>query len=177
MSITAEDIVFEIIVPACSILNACNLSAVTLLAATCAQETNMGSALVQDGLEFWKNGGVRKGGLGIFQMEEPTHDDIWKNFIAFKPSLRNQLKSYYPTIDASIMIYDMQYAAIMARLQYYRVSEAIPEASDLNGLANYYLDHYNTANGAATRDEFIANYNHYAATAVTTYATYKGTYP
>ena len=55
-----------------------NHTAVNLLLGTCAQESRMGTYVHQLG-----NGPA----LGIYQIEPATHNDIWANFLKYKPAL------------------------------------------------------------------------------------------
>ncbi|MDR9502667.1 MAG: hypothetical protein RI601_12795, partial [Desulfurivibrionaceae bacterium] len=54
--------------------------------------------------------------------------------------------------------FDLAYQIIMARLQYLRVPDALPDHFDIAGLAAYWKQHYNTPAGRGTVDEFIKNY-------------------
>ena len=49
----------------------------------------------------------------------------------------------------------------MCRVHYYRVSEALPEENDIEGMARYWKKYYNTPLGAGTEEEFIHNYKEY----------------
>ena len=125
--------------------------AVELMMFTCAVESLGGTYLKQ----------VKGPALGIYQMEPDTYNDIWQNFIKSKHSLMMMLLSnfqvtFMPPEDR--IVYDLRFATAMTRIHYQRVLEAIPDASDVVGLWNYYKKHYNCLNGAAVKDEAIAKY-------------------
>lgn len=98
--------------------------------------------------------------LGIFQMEPRTHDDIWDNFLKYKPALASHVKAYGRL--AQQLPGDLYYACAMARVHYLRVSERLPSAMDVEGLAQYWKDHYNTHLGAGQPHEAASNYRRFA---------------
>lgn len=98
--------------------------------------------------------------LGIFQMEPATHDDIWANWLKYKPTLAGKLARYGH--EARALPGNLYYATAMARIHYRRRPEALPSAMDERGLAQYWKDHYNTHLGAGTADKAIQNYRKYA---------------
>jgi len=130
-------------------------AAENLLMGTAAQESRMGMYLKQLG------GGPA---LGVFQMEPATHDDIWINFVRFKPSLADLLRKVagvghgrHPQAD--LMIGNLYYAAAMARVHYLRRPEALPPAGDVDALGQYWKNFYNTFLGKGTVEEFVENYH------------------
>lgn len=129
-------------------------SAENLLMGTAAQESRMGQYLTQLG-----NGPAR----GIFQMEPNTLHDIQVNFLKYKPSLAELAEQHKaPALsDASNLICNLAYAALMCRIHYFRVREALPADDDLHGLARYWKRYYNTSLGKGTESEFIENYHRY----------------
>jgi hypothetical protein len=130
-------------------------AAIRLLMGTAAQESGFGTYVRQLG------GGPA---LGIYQMEPATHDDIWLNFITNRRELAYQISIELDyDMHADRLVYDLRYATIMARLHYYRVPQALPDADDTDGLANYWKSFYNSHLGAGTVDEFHHNYLRYVA--------------
>jgi hypothetical protein len=92
-----------------------------LLIATCAQESTMGVHLHQTG---------RGPALGIYQMEPATIDDLFGNFIMgsarFKPAIDACM---IPGIDIKDqIIWNLGFATVVARLNYYRVREPLPKS-------------------------------------------------
>jgi len=102
--------------------------------------------------------------LGLFQMETATHDDCWNNFLKFRVQLANRVKQ---TLDpgqnaqAAVMKVNDRYAAAMCRVRYMRVSAALPSGDDIEAVANYWKEHYNTPLGAGTPEEFISKWGQY----------------
>lgn len=121
-----------------------------LLMATCAQESRLG---------FYRHQ-VNGPALGIFQMEPEDHDDIWKNYLAYHPALGSALSRIANQLApaASDLQFNDPYAIAMCRIHYERAPGALPAAADLTGLWNYYKQHYNTPQGAATYEQFVNNY-------------------
>lgn len=134
-------------------------SAVELLMLTSAQESHLGRYLWQKGFEMNTN----RGALGVFQMETLTHDDIHENYLKYKPDILNKIKdiSGIERISAEMLIYNLKYAVCMTRIHYLRVSEPLPDGSNIKTLANYWKKYYNTEKGKGTPDEAIKNYNRF----------------
>lgn len=146
-----------IIVPTLTALAMYSPSAVNLLLGTCAQESQLGHYLVQQGIAF-------KGGIGIFQMQVPTYNNIWDKQIAINAPIRARIKlllGYENRPPAERMATDLVLATIMARLLYYGISLPLPAADDIKGLAAFYKRWFNTYSGKATEQEFIENYQKY----------------
>jgi hypothetical protein len=126
--------------------------AMELLVFTCAVESNGGTYLKQ----------TKGPALGIYQMEPETHNDIWQNYIKFKNNILVILSASFGLVhipSEDRLIYDLRYATVMARLHYERVAKKLPEASDVEGLWNYYKNFYNTSYGAADKDHAIEKYS------------------
>lgn len=126
-----------------------------LLIATMAHESKGGQFLHQE----------HGPALGPFQMEPATHDDLWKHskwmnyYGHIKPT--NIIDGPQP---ASTMIWNLYYATIMARIFYFCTPDVIPNAGDIEGIWKLYKQKWNTTLGAATRNEFLANYWAYVKT-------------
>ena len=144
-----------VIVPALTALGMFNPNAVNLLLGTAAQESNLGHYIVQQGIGF-------KGGIGIYQMEALTYNNIWdrqiENNIALKAKIR-LLLGYAGRPEVNRMATDLLLATVMCRLYYYAVPKPLPQ--DLPSMAAFWKLHYNTVLGAGTEEEFIENYNKY----------------
>jgi hypothetical protein len=101
---------------------------------------------------------------GLFQMEPATHDDCWENFLKFRAPLAEKVRR---TLDpgqepvASTLEVNDRYAAAMCRVRYLRVRAAMPPTTDIPAMANYWKQHYNTALGAGTPDEFLEKWPQY----------------
>jgi hypothetical protein len=126
-----------------------------------AEQLVLGTAIQESGLVYLKQQGAGPA-LGFFQMEPQTHDDIWQNFLAYHSDLSQKVMRLgvpYIGIDrVSEMIGNAYYAAAMCRVLYYRVPAILPPPGDVAAQASYYKQHYNTAGGAATVDQYIANW-------------------
>ncbi|MBL4826112.1 MAG: hypothetical protein JKY66_00095 [Spongiibacteraceae bacterium] len=107
---------------------------------------------------------VQQGGpaLSYFQIEPDTLDDLYTNYLAFRPEKQTMLDQYLPEGMSRLeaLANDDAYACAAARLQLYRVPEALPEADDLEGLARYCKTHWNTDAGKATWQKYLDDFNH-----------------
>ncbi len=125
-----------------------------------AENLIVGTALQESALTYLKQLG---GGpaLGFFQMEPVTHDDIWKNYLDYREDLSQLVQGFtssWPATLSDQLIGNLPYACVMARIKYARQPEALPAADDIEALGQYWKTYYNTAQGAGTVDEFVANY-------------------
>jgi len=140
-----------IVAPALNVMQMYSDSAVELLKFTCATESRGGSFVAQ----------VKGPALGIFQMEPTTYTDLWHNAIFSNSKNMNLLAMHFrnPNLhDFERMVYDLRYAVVMARLQYARFHEVLPDAKDVDGLWEYYKKYWNTEKGKATKDKSIKAY-------------------
>lgn len=129
-----------------------------LLLGTAAQESSLGFSLRQIG------GGPA---LGIYQIEPSTHDDLWKNWLAYRDkwsdfllrfSSRQHWRVSRGTVHSDELIGNLFYATAVARLLYFRQPDPLPDSSDPELLGKYYKKIFNTIHGAATVEEFVKNY-------------------
>ena len=151
MAISSYDLRHAVIKPTLAKIGLWPLSAENLLMGTAAHESRLGYYLKQ----------VNGPALGIYQIEPATHRDVWANFLKYKDELKtkvNSLATKEPSLDENL-IYNLAYATAIARIIYFRVSQKMPEANDLQGLAEYWKEHYNTHLGKGTVAEFIKNYH------------------
>lgn len=126
-----------------------------------AENLLIGTALQESRLSYVRQLGAGPA-IGIYQMEPATHDDIWRNYLAYHHGLAAlvrtlELPGWYGG-EAIEMAGNMYYATAMCRIHYRRVSAPLPAADDVHGLARYWKRHYNTALGKGTAEEFIQNY-------------------
>ena len=143
-----------IIKPALESLVMYSQEAEELLVFTCAVESEGGSYLHQ----------INGPALGIFQMEPKTYNDIWQNFINFKMDLKLKLLHNFeapvmPPEDR--MVYDLRFAAAMARIFYERVKQPLPAHDDLSGIWSYYKEFYNTLAGKAEYQHCLDAYDRF----------------
>ncbi|UTW01218.1 hypothetical protein KDW99_08860 [Marinomonas rhizomae] len=107
--------------------------------------------------------------LGLIQMEPATHADLWRNFIKYKSSLQDDLRALLSGEADSVfevcgvpdeleLMSNIKYAVAMCRVHYWRKPQTLPEANDINELAEYWKEHYNTFKGAGTVAQFVKNF-------------------
>lgn len=150
-----------VILPTLKPLDLWSLAAETLLVGTCAHESAMGKYLHQ----------IKGPALGIYQIEPLTHFDIWNNYLRYQPVLREKILGMVPARSLrhdsvtgieygaeTLLITDLAYATVMARLVYRRAPEPLPAADDIGAIAAYWKKYFNTPLGAGTVEEFTAHY-------------------
>ncbi len=142
-----------------------------------AEELMIGTILQESGGGHWLHQLGAGPAIGICQMEPATHDDLWRNFLRSRPDLASKVQRLM--VEAQVgeigvggfaakpdngagrageMAGNLYYAVAMARLVYARAPEPLPPAGDLAAQAVYYKRHYNTADGAATVAQYMANW-------------------
>jgi hypothetical protein len=132
--------------------------AVDLLMLTCAHESRGGTYLRQKGMTG------TEGAFGVYQMEMITHEDIWVNYIEYRPTMEKLIESLLVDVMATVghpLITNLTYATAMARVHYWRVAEAIPSKDDTNymsKLGDYAKKYYNTPLGKATSRKYVTDY-------------------
>ncbi|MFT8419389.1 MAG: hypothetical protein ABF636_11265 [Acetobacter sp.] len=118
-----------------------------------------GTALVESGLVWLRQNG---GGpaLGLWQMEPATHDDCWRNFLAFRPDLAATIRllggAGCGVGRADLLVGNLAYACAMARIVYARAPQALPAPTESVGLSAYHKQFYNTPLGAADSRRNVA---------------------
>ena len=129
-----------------------------------ARRLLLGTALAESGLMHLKQLG---GGpaLGFYQMEPATYRDIFINYITRKKYLQDIVGELGPMPSwtqlhngENFMITDFNFATIMARIHYWRVSEPLPEDESPIELATYYKKYYNTSKGKADIEKSIPHF-------------------
>lgn len=108
--------------------------------------------------------------VGLFQMEPATYFDHWR-WLESRPGLAQALRRMTsadqagerPAPDPAEMAWNLRLAAAMCRVHYLRQPFAVPEPSDVAGLARVWKRYYNTPAGAGLEGQFIANYRNFVA--------------
>jgi hypothetical protein len=59
------------------------------------------------------------------------------------------------------MVVDVEFAAAFARVYLYTFPEPLPHADDLDGLARYAKQYWNTEAGKATPEKYLADFKRY----------------
>ena len=151
MAINTRQLNEYIVTPTLQELTLYSDSARNLILGTCAQESAMGTYIHQ----------INGPALGIYQCEPDTFKDIWINFLSHRGNIIRKLEQFTSLDGSSQLIHNLKYATAICRIHYLRVKEALPDADDVEGLANYYKKYYNTLAGKGTVDQFIDNYYKY----------------
>ncbi|WP_417804068.1 hypothetical protein [Thalassospira lucentensis] len=140
-----------------------------LLMGTAAHESHLGDFIKQVG------GGPA---MGIYQMEPATLNDCYENYLNYpsRADLKAKVDAFLAQSPmtsgtngapagpdkATQLATNLAYATAMCRIRYYRAPAAMPsDANDLDGLAAYWKQYYNTPLGAGTTQQFIADYHRY----------------
>ena len=143
-----------VIVPTLHHIKLYSDEAVELIAGTIAQESAMGKYIHQ----------VKGPALGICQMEPATYQDIYENFLKYRPSLReklSQLCSEHLGAQPNEMIGNLNYAVAMCRVHYFRVPKRLPKVGNVKAQAAYWKRWYNTPLGRGTEQEYVHNFKRY----------------
>ena len=108
---------------------------------------------------------VRGPALGFTQMEPATVAWVIEWLGKTRPHLLDALSMFAPLTadpvekqDADYMVISPQFAVATARLNLIRFPEALPEADDLEGLARYAKQYWNTSAGKATEADYLNAY-------------------
>jgi len=127
-------------------------SAEELLLLTAAHESRMGDTLVQYG-----SGPA----LGLYQIEPSTLYDNYLNYIDYRHELSKQITDVCGVSGPNLqhLQYSPIYSTIHARIKYYRDPQALPDANDIWGLANYAKRVFNSQKGAATPQNYYEAYH------------------
>lgn len=138
-----------IIQPSLSSIGVYSRDVEELLIATAAVESKLGTYVKQ----------VNGPALGLYQMEPKTFIDVWSYIVGnsrFPAIMRTcNLKDTPEAVD---MISNLQLSTIIARMNYMRFPEDIPNYNDFEGIWTLYKKRWNTELGDTTRDEFLSAY-------------------
>jgi len=89
--------------------------------------------------------------LGVFQMEPPTHDDVWRRS---RSIMRNAKRCGY-TQDSKRLATDDKYAIFMARHKL--MLDPAPLPTELQAMAQWCKKHWN-GDGEAKPEEYLRDY-------------------
>lgn len=126
-----------------------------------AENLLIGTAAVESGFMRLRQAGGPA--LGVFQIEPATHQDVWDNYLAFRPELASEVRSlasqhFYEDDPHRELIGNLFYSCAIARVIYLRAKPPLPHVDDVRALAEYWKAHYNTALGAGHPDQFVQHY-------------------
>ena len=121
-----------------------------------AEELVFGTAIVESGLTYLKQHGDGPA-LGLWQVEPATHDDLYTNFLNYRPELGSKLMELRaPNLSmGENLATNLMYGPAVCRLCYYRKPDALPAAGDIEGQASFWKQHYNTLLGAGTVSKYV----------------------
>lgn len=124
--------------------------AVDLLLMIAAHESGRGTYLYQ----------VKGPALGIYQMEPVTFRGLYKDFISKNKTLDFAVSKFVPSSKslvgsdfAELLVTDLRYATVLARVFFMRFKEPIP-TTDI-GKAEYAKKYWNTELGKATVNDYL----------------------
>lgn len=129
-----------------------------------AEQLLIGTALQESGLTYVDQLSPGPGpAYGLWEMERPTYEDLWRTFIPYQKGLRPKLldmagydSAEHPPIEE--LHGNNFYACAMTRVFYRRVIAALPVEDDALGLAGYWKRYYNTAAGKGTVDQALPKF-------------------
>lgn len=121
-----------------------------LLVLTAAVESKGGKYLYQ----------IKGPARGIFQMEPRTEQCIIDNYLRYKEELDDKVKQYIT--GKNDLVTNLAYQIIMARIHYLRVPAPLPDRNDVEAMAKYWKQYYNTPKGKGTVEKAIGEYYEYA---------------
>ena len=105
-----------------------------------------------------------------FQIEPTTHEShrVWLEWPRNQP-LREAVDSLLVSAYSSReqLCWNLAYACAIARCHFWRRSQPLPEPHDINGLAEYWKRHYNTALGKGDPKVWVRRYRRYCLPNVT----------
>lgn len=98
--------------------------------------------------------------LGLWQIEPATRRDLYDRWLTRRPHLREKLRALVAPVPKpeKQLATNLMYACAVARLIYYRRPEPLPHADDIEGLAAYWKQWYNTPAGAGSAARWVLKY-------------------
>ncbi len=141
----ADDFRLEVIRPVLQRAKLWTYEAEYLLLATAKAESDL-DALVQ-------RGGPA---LGVFQIEPKTHNDIWLNYLSYRPIKAARVLAHSCSVPQHRqLIWNLGYATLIARLVYLRSPIPLPGFDNLDAQARIWKRVYNTRLGKGTIHHFM----------------------
>lgn len=124
-----------------------------LMLSTTAHESQCGLYIKQ----------IKGPALGPYQMEPDTTNDLFTNFLNYSNDKHDLVMSFLDSRqDTNDIMGNFFYATALARMQYYRNSDPMPQPT-FESIWLYYKKYWNTELGAATKEDFKANWDKYVA--------------
>lgn len=147
MTLNLKQLRTEIVVPVLDSLNMNSLA---------AQRLVIGTGLAESNFEFLRQYPAGPA-MGVYQIEIATHDDLWRNYLAYHPDMRAAVERWIIPGQprAKQLCGNLYYATAMCRIFYRRVKAPMPAADDWEGFAHYWKQYYNTYKGKGTVEGFL----------------------
>lgn len=125
-------------------------AAENILVMIAAHESHMGTYLKQ----------TKGPACGIYQIEPRTEQDVWDTYLTKHGSRHlDKVERYKARTSSKLnLCANLPYQTALARIILWRISEPLPAANDLEGLARYAKKHWNTEGGAATWEDYLQAY-------------------
>lgn len=123
----------------------------------------MGTAAQESRFRYLKQLGSGPA-LGLFQMEPATFRDLWDRIVLRSTVGREVQEFLVPGVaPLSQLVWNLHFACAMCRIHYYARSFSMPDLEvgkrpDPRVLGGIWKQHYNTAMGKGTVEEFVRNY-------------------
>ena len=102
---------------------------------------------------------------GLYNISQSTHDDLWENFLEFRPEIvrklcdianqdlrKASLENKFGLLQSSD-----SYATAICRLMYHRVPKSIPVSSDKEAMALFWLKYFHSDKSAFANDLSMIN--------------------
>lgn len=122
----------------------------------------LATALAESVVGGWQRLAQLKGpALGLYQIEPATHRDVWRNFLGYRPALREKVIRFAaagvvansPPDDE--LAWNLRYATAIARIIYWRDPAALPAADNIEAMGKTWKRVYNTPAGAGRVEDFL----------------------
>jgi len=101
--------------------------------------------------------------LSYFQVEPNTLNDLYTNYLDYRPEKKELLDQFKPSEDCTTeeALMDPVFATAAARMIYARVSEPLPELTDDDAMGRYCKKYWNTDAGKATAEKYVNDWLRY----------------
>lgn len=162
MGICADELREYVIEPTLQHSGSWSEAAENLLMATAAQASGLGFHLLNK----------RGRGFGIFQISANCHLDIWDHYLVNDPELASHVRGLasqheFLSHPHAELATNLSYSTALAWMVYQRCEEPLPEAKDIEGMAEYWAKHWGKPQSRhhrhAKKEEFIGNYQKYVS--------------
>lgn len=114
----------------------------------------LGTAMQESGLHYLSQ--ISGPALGLWQMEPATFEYL-SDWIRARPQLDSRLGDL-AFLEHEQLAGNLYLACAYARFKYYSIPAPLPSFDDIEAQAAYYKQWYNTPLGAATTDQYLANW-------------------